>query len=79
MAFDINHLPHIVDQIRLYKKKAVLNDAQLVAELNAFAHTVWSASFITAMLAGTRQPTNDQATIFTRFLALAFYNYNCTI
>lgn len=78
MSFDMNNLPHIVDQIRMYKKKAVLDDAALTAELNTFANCGWGANFITATLAGRMKPTNEQATIFARFLTLKFYEYNCT-
>lgn len=76
MSFDMNNLPHITDQLRMYKKKAVLDDAALTAELNTFAHTGWGENFITAILAGRMKPADEQATIFARFLTLKFFVYN---
>ena len=76
MAFDVKKIPHIVDQIRSHKRKQSYSDAQLVADLNSFAHRGWGESYITRLLAGTLQPGADTIDVFEKYLLVKFYHYN---
>ncbi len=78
MGFDINKMPYILEQLRLHKKKAGFNDAQLAAQINTFAHTGWGENYIHDLLAGKMPLSHSADDTFQKYLALKFYDYNCT-
>ena len=76
MSFDIKLIPSVVDQIRSLKSNLSYSDAQLVADLNSFSGRGWGESYITRILAGTLQPTDDTIDVFTKYLLVKFYHQN---
>jgi len=76
MAFDIKLIPSVVDQIRSLKANLSYSDAQLVSDLNDFAHRGWGENYITRLLAGTLQPNADTVDVFTKYLLVKFYHSN---
>lgn len=77
MAFDINKMPYIIDQIRLHKKKEGYSNAQLTAQINTFANTGWGENYLHDLLAGKMPLSHNADDTFQKYLALKFYEYNC--
>jgi len=75
MASEYQTMPHIIDMMRMAKKKSVYSDATLVANINSFSGRGWAANYITLLFAGTIQPTADTIDVFTKYLLKRFYDY----
>lgn len=70
------NMPHIIDQMRMAKKKSGYSDATLVADLNSFSGRNWGETYITRLLAGTMRPSLDAISVFEQYLTARFFQYN---
>ena len=73
-------MPEIIDQLRLYKKKLSLSNAQVATAMAAvgWGTTAWSTVHIDALMLGTAQPTEVEVEFIKIFLLRMFYAYNIT-
>ncbi len=71
-------VPEIIDQLRMYQRKAALSTANVAVAMVAFGwdSTVWSTVHVTALLAGTVQPTEAEREFIKLFMLNRFYTYN---
>ena len=69
-------MPYIIDQMRMAKKKSGYSDSTMVADLNSFSGIGWSAGYLTSLLAGRVQPTEQAADVFEKYLLARFFVSN---
>lgn len=73
-------VPEIIDQLRLYQKKAALSTANVAVAMVAFGWdaTVWSTLHVGDLLSGQVQPTEAEREFIKLFMLNRFYAYNIT-
>jgi len=73
-------MPEIIDQLRLYKKKAAYTNAQVATAMAGVGWdvTAWSEVHVAALMLGTVQPTEAEIEFIKIFLLRMFYAYNIT-
>ncbi len=73
-------MPEIIDQLRLYKKKLTLSNAQVGAAMAAvgWGQTNWSTGHVADLMIGAVQPTEAEIEFIKIFLLRMFYAYNIT-
>lgn len=73
-------MPEIIDQLRLYKKKLALSNAQVGVAMATvgWGGTNWSTGHVADLMNGAVQPTEAEIEFIKIFLLRMFYAYNIT-